>query len=155
LGLTSVEVTQVNDKALHFLTFFVLTLTFYWILDTTRRRALNFTLLIVTFGLGLGSEGLQAFLPNGREFDLLDIAANVVGSLLAVGLCTIYHKRMLDRRRRAKGYGVVQQGEEGGDIEMGAQESGVTGEDLGEGSTDGDGHLTPSSGADEGVDGKK
>ena len=62
---------------------------------------------------------------------------------------------MLDRRRRAKGYGVVQQGEEGGDIEMGAQESGVTGEDLGEGSTDGDGHLTPSSGADEGVDGKK
>lgn len=155
MGLSSVQVPQINDKALHFVTFFILTLTFYWILDTTRRRALNFTLLIVTSGLGLGSEALQAFLPSGRQFDPLDIAANVVGSLLAVGLCTIYHKRMLDRRRRAKGYGVVQQDEEGGDLEMGAQESGVTGEDAGEGSTDGDGHLTPSSGADDGLDGKK
>ena len=61
---------------------------------------------------------------------------------------------MLDRRRRAKGYGVVQQDEEGEDLEMGAQETGVTG-DAGEGSTDGEGRLTPSSGAEDGVDGTK
>ena len=156
LGLSSgLQVPQVNDKVLHFVTFFILTLTFYWILDTTRRRNLNLTLLIVTFGLGLGSEVLQGFLPNGRQFDHLDIVANVVGSLLALGLCTIYHKRMLDRKRRARGYGVVTQDGEEGDLELGVQESGVTMEDVGEGSTDGDGRLTPSSGADDGGDGKK
>ena len=156
LGLSSgLQVPQVNDKVLHFLTFVILTLTFYWILDTTRRRNLNLTLLIVTFGLGLGSEVLQGFLPNGRQFDPLDILANVIGSLLALGLCTMYHKRMLDRKRRARGYSVAPQDGEEGDLELGVQEIGVTAEDVGEGSTDGDGRLTPSSGADDGGDGKK
>lgn len=63
-------------------------------------------------------------LVTKRAYDPLYIAANIVGSLCAVGLCTMYHKRMLDRRRRAKGYGVVPQ--EGDDLEMGAQEAGVT-----------------------------
>ena len=152
---SGLQIAQVNDKALHFVIFFILTLTFYWILDTTRRRNLNLTLLIVTFGLGVGSEALQGFLPNDRHFDLLSIVANIVGSLLALGLCTIYHKRMLDRRRRAKGYGVLPQDGEEGDLELGGQESGVISEDVGEDSTDGDGRLTPSSGADDGGDGKK
>lgn len=142
--MTSVQVPQVNDKALHFVTFFILTLTFYWILDTTRRRALNFTILFVTVGLGIGSGALQTFLPSGPPFDPIDIAANIVGSLLALGLSTFYHKRMLDRRRKAKGYGVVPQDGEDGDLEMGAQELGVVDD-----STDGDGRLTPSSGVDE------
>ena len=60
---------------------------------------------------------------------------------------------MLDRRRKARGYGVVPQDGEG-DLELGPQDGGVTGDDGGEGSTDGDGRLTPSSGADEGIDGK-
>ena len=154
LGLSAIQVPQVNDKFLHFVTFFVLTLLFYWILDTTRRRSLNLTLLVVTGLLGLGSEALQAILPNGRQFDPIDIPANVLGSLLALGLCSMYHKRMLERRRRAKGYGSVPQDGDEGDLELGPQESGVTGDDNGEGSTDGDGRLTPSSGADEGFDGK-
>ena len=153
LGLSSTQVPQVNDKALHFVTFFTLTLLFYWILDTTRRRVFNLTLLIVTGILGLGSEALQALLPNGRLFDPVDIAANILGSLMALGLCTVYHKRMLDRRRKARGYGAVPQDGEG-DLELGPQESGLTGDDGGEGSTDGDGRLTPSSGADEALDGK-
>ena len=62
---------------------------------------------------------------------------------------------MLERKRRARGYGVMTQDGEEGDLELGAQESGVTTEDVGEGSTDGDGRLTPSSGADDGGDGKK
>ena len=40
---------------------------------------------------------------------------------------------MLDRRRRAKGYGVVQQDDE--DLELGEQETGVVGNDVA-GSTD-------------------
>ncbi|KAK4697391.1 hypothetical protein P7C71_g684, partial [Lecanoromycetidae sp. Uapishka_2] len=153
LALSSVQVPQVNDKILHFITFFILTLTFYWILDTTRRRTLNLTLLIVTAGLGIGSEALQVLLQSDHPFDPLNIAANFIGSLLALGLCTLYHNRMLDRRRRAR-YGIVPQDIEGGDLELGHQETGI--EDGGEGSTDGDGRLTPaSSGADDGMDGKK
>lgn len=169
IGLTSVQIPQINDKVLHFLTFFLFTITFYWILDTTRRRTLNLTLLTVTFGLGLGSEMVQALLPNGRIFDPLDIGANLIGSLTAVGMCTLYHKRMLDRRRRKKGYGVVPQQEAGGgdDLELGessgssGQENGVVEEAWdemgGEGSTEGEGRLTPSStgAGDEVVDVKK
>lgn len=98
---------------------------------------------------------MQGLLPNGRQVDPLNIAANVIASLLALGLCTLYHKRMLDRRRRAKGYSTVPQGGEGEDLELGGQETGVTGEDAGDSSTEGEGRLTPSSGVDEGIVGSK
>jgi len=129
-GLTSVHLEGlVNDKILHTLTFFVLTTCFYWILDTSRRRNLNYTLIVCTGGLGVGSEILQGFLPNGRDFDFYDIIANVVGSLAAVGLSSWYHMRMLERKRLAKNYQVVP-GDEEQDLELGegvgAQESGVT-----------------------------
>ena len=82
----------------------------------------------MTICLGLGSEALQGILPNGRKFDLLDIAANILGSIAALGLNTLYHNRMLDRRRRKKGYGAVTQVGESEDLEMGrpdGQETGV------------------------------
>lgn len=177
LGLSSVQIPQVNDKALHALTFFALTvripapmwglrlaclanrvqITFYWILDTTRRRTLNLTLLIVTIGLGLGSEVLQSILPNGRAFDPVDIGANLLGSLAALGLCNLYHKRMLDRRRRKKGYGAVPQDGQGGDIELGegggreaesrvGNEGDEAWDDMGGAdSVEGEGRLTPNS----------
>ncbi|CAN8105032.1 unnamed protein product [Discula destructiva] len=134
-GLTSLHLDlYVNDKVLHLLTFFLLTVVFYWILDTNRRRTLHFTLVICTLALGVGSEFLQGFLPNGRDFDFYDIVANVVGSLAALGLCSLYHKRMLERKRLRKTYTAVP-GEDGDveeDIELGegiigAQESGVVG----------------------------
>lgn len=115
----------VNDKVLHFATFFLLTLVFYWILDTNRRRTLNLTLTVCTFVLGVGSEFLQGFLPNGREFDFYDIVANVVGSLASIGLCSWYHKRMLERKRRTKTYAPVP-GEDDEDVELGeGHETGV------------------------------
>lgn len=123
----------------------------------------------MTFGLGLGSEIVQTLLPNGRTFDPLDIGANLIGSLIALGLCTLYHKRMLDRRRRKKGYGVVSQQEagEGNELELGegggssGQENGIVEEAWdemgGEGSTEGEGGLTPgsTSAGDGAVDVKK
>jgi len=126
-GLSSLQVdSRINDKVLHFVTFFVLTTCFYWILDTSRRRSLNFTLLVCTGLLGVGSEFLQWFLPNGREFDVYDIVANIAGSLAAIGLSTWYHMRMLERKRLAKHYQVVP-GEEDVELgeEVGAQDSGV------------------------------
>ncbi|RMX93414.1 hypothetical protein D0867_14212 [Hortaea werneckii] len=139
LGLSTQKIPQYgqSDKGLHFVTFFLLTtvtivlnvethatvpsqeltdarkqLTFYWILETSRRRVVHLTLLVCTAGLGIGSEFVQAFLPNGRDFDPYDILANVVGSALALGLCSWYHKRMLERRRKNKHYDIVP-GEEG------------------------------------------
>ncbi|EYB21544.1 hypothetical protein FG05_06292 [Fusarium graminearum] len=92
-GLTSIQLGQyVNDKVLHFITFFILTVVFYWIVDTNRRRVMNMTLVACTIVLGVGSEFVQSFLDNGREFDLYDIVANLMGSLLGVGLCSWYHK---------------------------------------------------------------
>ena len=109
-----------SDKVLHFITFFALTITFYFIFDTTRRRVLHFTLVICTFGLGVGSEVVQGLLPNDRDFDALDVLANVLGSLAALGLATWYHRRSAERRRRAK-YSVLTgnapDGEE--DLELG------------------------------------
>ncbi|KAI1385887.1 uncharacterized protein F4822DRAFT_356819 [Hypoxylon trugodes] len=128
-GLSSLQLdTIVNDKVLHFFTFFLLTLAFYWIIDTNRRRTLNLTIVVCTICLGVGSEFLQGFLPNGREFDPYDIVANVAGSLIALGLCSWYHLRMLERKRQRRQYNAVP-GEDVEDLELGEsvglQEEGV------------------------------
>lgn len=93
-----------------------MSIAFYWILDTTRRRTLHLTLIVCTLGLGIGSEIIQGFLPNDRAFDPFDILANVVGSLGAVGLCGWYHRRMLERRRKGR-FGLMEDGD--GDVELG------------------------------------
>lgn len=111
-----------SDKALHFLTFFALTAAFYFILDTTRRRVVNITLVVCTLLLGVGSEVAQGLLPNDREFDPWDVLANVLGSLSALGLASLYHKRNVERRRRAKYSALTGEGleaDEDADIELG------------------------------------
>lgn len=123
-GLTSLQLDGiVNDKILHAVTFFLLTLVFYWIVDTNRRRTMNMALVVCTGGLGVGSEVLQGLLPNGRVFDMFDIVANIVGSLAALGLCSWYHKRMLERKRERK-YTAVP-GEEGAEGVDGEHEQDV------------------------------
>lgn len=83
------------------------------------------TLVVCTLILGVGSEFLQSFLPNDRDFDIYDIVANLVGSLSGVALCSWYHKRMLERRRQQKSYTAVP-GEDEGDIELGeGHETGI------------------------------
>jgi hypothetical protein len=52
-----------SDKALHFIAFFLLTLTFYWILETSRRKVIHYTLIVITLGLGVASEVVQGLLP--------------------------------------------------------------------------------------------
>lgn len=74
--------------------------------------------------MGIGSEVAQGLLPvrehqytakhhllrpdqNGRDFDPYDILANVVGSAIALALCSWYHRRMLERKRKNKHYDIV------------------------------------------------
>ncbi|EKD15005.1 uncharacterized protein L3040_003797 [Drepanopeziza brunnea f. sp. 'multigermtubi'] len=117
-GLSSLQVNAlINDKLLHALTLFILTTSFYWILDTSRRRTLNLTLGTCTCALGIGSEFLQGALPNGGSFDVRKIVANVVGSLAALALSTWYHVRMLERKRLKRGYGLAAAEEQ--DLELG------------------------------------
>ncbi|ETN38191.1 uncharacterized protein HMPREF1541_06222 [Cyphellophora europaea CBS 101466] len=129
-----------TDKVAHFLCFFSLSATFYFILDTSRRRVLHITLIVCTLILGVGSELAQGMLPNDREFDPWDVLANVLGSLSALGLANTYAKRAAERRRRAKFAALIGEGD--ADVELGegpglgqsngdfggpsAQETGVT-----------------------------
>jgi hypothetical protein len=60
----------------------------------------------------------------------MDIVANVAGSGLAIAACNWYHKRMLERKRAARGYGAVAGDDlDEHDVELGegigGQESGV------------------------------
>lgn len=87
------------------------------------------TLSTCTVLLGVGSEFVQVVLPNGRNFDLYDIVANIVGSLAALALCSWYHKRMLERKRVQR-YQLVS-GEEG-DVELGEGGGGERVEDGGQ-----------------------
>lgn len=137
-GLSSLQLNGViNDKALHFLTFFLLTICFYWVLDSSRNRNLKFTLVVCTAILGVGSEFVQGLIPdNGREFDLYDIVANVLGSGCALALNSWYHKRMIERKRKRKGYTGVPttEGAEDHNLELGegvnGQESGIVHHDT-------------------------
>ena len=52
-----------SDKALHFVAFFALTLSFYWIFETSRRKVLQLTFTVCTLVLGLASEVVQGLLP--------------------------------------------------------------------------------------------
>jgi VanZ family protein len=106
-----------TDKVAHFLCFFALSATFWFILDTSRRRILHLTLVVCTLVLGVGSEVAQGLLPNDREFDPWDVAANVLGSLSALMLANIYAKRAAERRRRAKFAALLGEGD--ADVELG------------------------------------
>ena len=87
--------------------------------------------------IDVASEFAQAIINPERQFDVVDIAANVLGSFAAIALCAWYHRRMLERKRKRKmqGYGLVT-GDDVADIELGegsgGQETGITNGEDGE-----------------------
>jgi VanZ family protein len=62
-----------SDKVLHFVAFFLITLSFYWILETSRRKVLQLTFTVCTLGLGCVSEVAQGLLPVGHVCLDLDL----------------------------------------------------------------------------------
>ena len=100
LGFADVQVQ--NDKLVHFTVFFILTTMFYWLFDAQSTRTIrNLTVVVCTLGGGVISEFIQGLLPY-RTFDLWDIACNVGGSLLAVVLSVVYHKKILEKKRQQR-----------------------------------------------------
>ncbi|KAF8465929.1 hypothetical protein BDZ91DRAFT_725964 [Kalaharituber pfeilii] len=119
LCFSNFHVPYLNDKFLHFITFFFLTVCFYWILETSRRRVVNLTFFVITLILGTSSEFVQSLVNPERLFDPYDILANILGSGLALLLMQWYHKRMLERRRNAKTrYHAVATEEGNADLEL-------------------------------------
>lgn len=123
---------------------------------------------VAALALDVGSEFAQSIINREREFDVVDIAANVLGSFTAIALCAWYHRRMLERKRKRKlqGYGLVTT-DDVVDIELGegssGQETGIIGEEEeeedGEAWDDMNGNETPetpetSNGTSEGYDKK-
>lgn len=104
LGLTSqAPIGGSLDKFAHFIVFFVMTLLFYWMLELPRKKLLKLTFFVCVIGASVMSEVVQMVLAGPeRQFDVHDITANVVGSLLATGLSYWYHGRQLERRRQAR-----------------------------------------------------
>ncbi|KAK9368588.1 hypothetical protein V1509DRAFT_623346 [Lipomyces kononenkoae] len=125
LGFAPVSVP--HDKVLHFVFFFVLTTLFYWIVDTSRRRLINATIVVCILVGGIGSELVQSLVPY-REFDIYDIVANILGASLALVISSFYHKRMLERKRAQKYFAVPPQ--DGADLEQGDTSEDVNLADL-------------------------
>lgn len=83
--------------------FFLMSLLFYWALDSkTMSTWRNVAFIVCTLVGGIGSEFLQHAISNFRKFDPLDIVANVLGSALAIGLSNVYHNYQVKRTRYRK-----------------------------------------------------
>lgn len=96
------KISLPHDKLIHFVTFFLLSLMFYWLFETSSTRAVrNLTFIICTLTGGIGSEFVQGLLPY-RDFDFKDIIANVLGSSSALVISMVYHKKIIEQRRQQR-----------------------------------------------------
>ncbi|VEU24316.1 DEKNAAC105617 [Brettanomyces naardenensis] len=97
------DISLPHDKFIHFGLFFVISLLFYWILDSKAISAWrNVAFIVCTLVGGIGSEYLQHFISPFRTFDPYDILANVLGSSAAILLSSVYQTQQLKKRRRHK-----------------------------------------------------
>lgn len=93
------DISLPHDKLIHFITFFILSLMFYWLFETSSTRVIrNLTFIVCTLVGGIGSEFIQGLLPY-RDFDPKDIIFNVLGSSLALVVSMVYHRKIIEQRR--------------------------------------------------------
>uniref|UniRef100_A0A0W0F0A9 VanZ-like domain-containing protein n=1 Tax=Moniliophthora roreri TaxID=221103 RepID=A0A0W0F0A9_MONRR len=107
LGFTNFSHSlPLNDKLLHFICFWLATFVFYFIVDVDedarriwfwRYFGVMATLFVCFFCGGIVSEFVQSLLPY-KEFDIGDIAANLLGS--SIGLYTAFYVEKYYRHRR-------------------------------------------------------
>ncbi|CAX45440.1 conserved hypothetical protein [Candida dubliniensis CD36] len=103
LGFASIHLPY--DKLIHFTTFCVLTLEFFFVFDTQYKSLKvlrNITLIICTLGGSVGSEIIQNLVNPKRVFDIYDIVANILGSLLGLGLSVGYVTWSKNRARQKR-----------------------------------------------------
>lgn len=92
------EVHFEHDKAVHFITFFILTLELWFLWDRLSARFASFLLMLVAAVI---SEFVQNTVNPNRVFDKNDIYANLAGLMFAFTLCILAQQlRRKDRRKR-------------------------------------------------------
>lgn len=82
-GNTLGDITQTNDKLLHFFEFFVFTTILLTTLHYFDTKKMYLKALTISFGVVLVSEIVQLFTPL-RTFSVYDIIADLVGVGLAM-----------------------------------------------------------------------
>ena len=84
------------DKIIHVFFHFVFTILWFLFLKKKLDHANVFALFTITvilsFLLGIGIELAQQFFTSTRQGDILDIAANLFGALLAVASLVVLNK---------------------------------------------------------------
>ncbi|QYR52928.1 VanZ family protein [Lysobacter soyae] len=83
-----------NDKLGHFLAYFVL---MAWAVMLYAQRASWVASAVLLFGLGIGMEYLQGAMHQGRQRDLNDIYANMLGVIAGFALCLTPLQRLLQK----------------------------------------------------------
>ncbi|KAI9027246.1 hypothetical protein CLU79DRAFT_833170 [Phycomyces nitens] len=85
LGFAPINLEEkINDKVLHFFSFFLLGSCLYYVWNLSYRRNVLFAAIILLFAAVI-SECVQGLLPY-RTFDFNDIFANVAGGGCGIGL---------------------------------------------------------------------
>lgn len=91
-----------HDKVIHFSTFLILTVEFYFLFDTRNKKILRvITFIVCTCGAGIGLEVVQLMVNPIRIFDFFDIISNVCGSCLGLLIACALNWR-IDKSRQEK-----------------------------------------------------
>jgi VanZ family protein len=96
LGGTILKVNDVSkapgfDKVLHFFGFFVLTILLLLTFEYYELNNKYLASMLIAFGIGLVIEAVQLGIP-GREFSLLDLAADTLGIIVGAIIRWIFPK---------------------------------------------------------------
>jgi len=83
------------DKFVHFTLYFILLTLFTWEAEKAKTNALIFNGLIGSVVLSFGTELGQKYFFAGRSFEILDIVANIIGSIVGVFFFRIFLKMFL------------------------------------------------------------
>ncbi|KAL0076890.1 hypothetical protein J3Q64DRAFT_1306779 [Phycomyces blakesleeanus] len=94
---------RINDKVLHFCSFFLLGACLYYLWNLSYRRNVLFASIILFFAAVL-SEFVQGLLPY-RTFDPYDILSNVTGGTCGIGLAFLLDYFFTSRRAHRRRWG--------------------------------------------------
>ncbi|ORX91177.1 hypothetical protein K493DRAFT_317470 [Basidiobolus meristosporus CBS 931.73] len=97
LGFAPGLEVEINDKVLHFFCFGFLTSLIYFFLNSPTLAQNVMRAALAALALGLSSEFVQGLLPY-KQFDWLDICANLLGSSVFLGASAAADARLRSRR---------------------------------------------------------
>ncbi len=97
-SLPDVSISNI-DKLVHAIFFFILTIVWFLFFKSTRKKkifvdAISRSIILAAF-LGVCIEIAQEFLTEDRTGDLMDIVADLFGTVIAIPTCYLYYNRYL------------------------------------------------------------